>query len=368
MRNILLCLFVLALFGCDKEPISQQPVEKPEEKPIDFGVPHNEIWYTTSDRQTINPLWGPSLEHEIVSNTYQGNKAIMQFAGDITTIGNGLFSNIYNLTSMTLPSSVTSIGVSAFENSNKLSRIDLPSSITEIGKAAFASCALTDIEVPKDVTILSYRVFAQNPDLRRVTLPKGLKKISESAFSACFALKTIEIPNSVEQIERCAFTQCRSLEMFSGAFATEDGRALIMGDKLVAFAPYGITSYEIPHNVKIVGDTAFGACEELESITIPEGVTDIEQSAFMNCTKLESITIPSSVKTMGNNCCRTYGSNLVVYCKPTTPPTALLVSQNYWGAFAANEITIYVPMESVEAYKAAEHWSSFKDNIVGYDF
>lgn len=368
MRSIILCLFAFTLIACDKEPIPQQLEEKPEEKPIDLGVPHNEIWYTTSDRRTINPLWGPSLEHEIVSNTYQGNKAIMQFAGDITTIGNGLFSNIYNLTSMTLPSSVTSIGVSAFDNSNKLSRIDLPSSITEIGEAAFASCALTDMEVPQDVTVLNKRVFAQNSDLERVTLPNGLTKIFESAFTACHSLKTIEIPNSVEEIGRCAFADCRSLEKFSGAFASEDGRALIIGDRLVAFAPSGITSYEIPRNVKIIGDTAFGSCTELESITIPEGVTDIEQLAFSDCKKLESITIPSSVKTMGNSCCRTYGSNLVVYCKPTTPPTALLVSQKYWGAFAANKITIYVPTESVEAYKAADHWSSFKDNIVGYDF
>ena len=29
---------------------------------------------------------------------------------------------------------------------------------------------------------------------------------------------------------------------------------------------------------------------------------------------------------------------------------------------------IYVPMESVEAYKSASGWSSYKSYIVGYDF
>lgn len=35
---------------------------------------------------------------------------------------------------------------------------------------------------------------------------------------------------------------------------------------------------------------------------------------------------------------------------------------NAWGH------RIYVPTESVEAYKAAEYWSDYAANIVGYDF
>ena len=34
---------------------------------------------------------------------------------------------------------------------------------------------------------------------------------------------------------------------------------------------------------------------------------------------------------------------------------------------ASNRI-IYVPMESVEAYKTAEYWRGYADAIVGYDF
>ena len=29
---------------------------------------------------------------------------------------------------------------------------------------------------------------------------------------------------------------------------------------------------------------------------------------------------------------------------------------------------IYVPTESVDEYKSAEHWSEYADDIVGYDF
>ena len=34
----------------------------------------------------------------------------------------------------------------------------------------------------------------------------------------------------------------------------------------------------------------------------------------------------------------------------------------------ASNRKIYVPMESVEAYKSAEYWKNYADAIVGYDF
>ena len=58
-----------------------------------------------------------------------------------------------------------------------------------------------------------------------------------------------------------------------------------------------------------------------------------------------------------------------VYCKPTTPPVAL-ISYGDWEAFDYNASgrNIYVPMESVEAYKSASYWRDYADDIVGYDF
>lgn len=53
-----------------------------------------------------------------------------------------------------------------------------------------------------------------------------------------------------------------------------------------------------------------------------------------------------------------------VYCKSTTPPAGgyEMFYDNPW------ERKIYVPTESVEAYKAAEYWKNYADYIVGYDF
>lgn len=57
-----------------------------------------------------------------------------------------------------------------------------------------------------------------------------------------------------------------------------------------------------------------------------------------------------------------------VYCKATTPPTADIYDS--WHAFDENasDRKIYVPMESVEAYKSAQGWSDYADAIFCYEF
>ena len=53
-----------------------------------------------------------------------------------------------------------------------------------------------------------------------------------------------------------------------------------------------------------------------------------------------------------------------VYCKATTPPTYGI------NAFQqeVSDITIYVPMDSIEDYKTAIGWKSYAESFVGYDF
>ena len=75
----------------------------------------------------------------------------------------------------------------------------------------------------------------------------------------------------------------------------------------------------------------------------PQGVKTIGQYAFEECPKLAR-----------------------VYCKPTTPPTLTSPTTVFKGNASGRKI--YVPAESVEAYKATEGWSKYADAIVGYNF
>jgi len=57
----------------------------------------------------------------------------------------------------------------------------------------------------------------------------------------------------------------------------------------------------IDDNVTTIGDYAFNACINLESIDISNNVTTIGDYAFLNCFNLTSITIPNGVTNVGNN-------------------------------------------------------------------
>ena len=67
MKKGLFCLLLLSLIACDKEPFQTDQIDQKEDI-IDFGVPHNEIWYTTSDYKIITPTFAPSQKPQLISN------------------------------------------------------------------------------------------------------------------------------------------------------------------------------------------------------------------------------------------------------------------------------------------------------------
>ena len=56
-----------------------------------------------------------------------------------------------------------------------------------------------------------------------------------------------------------------------------------------AFQESGITSIQLPDNLKEIGEFAFLGCKGLEDVTIPKNVEEIETGAFC-CTGLKSVT------------------------------------------------------------------------------
>lgn len=89
------------------------------------------------------------------------------------------------------------------------------------------------------------------------------------------------------------------------------------------------------NDVTVIGENAFSGRTELSSVVIGSSVTSIGSSAFYGCSGLTSITVHS-----------------------VTPPTL--------GSYVfdnTNDCPIYVPSESVDAYKAASGWSKYASRI-----
>ena len=177
--------------------------------------------------------------------------------------------------------------------------------------------------------------------LTTITIPDSVTTIGSYAFYYCSSLTSVTIPNSVTSIGDFAFACCRSLKAFYGKFASADNRCLVIDGVLNSFAPAGLTEYTIPNSVTSIGGGAFYYYSSLTSVTIPDSVTSIGGYAFSSCDSLTS-----------------------VYCKPTTPPTG---DSNMFGG-NASDCKIYVPRNSVSAYKAKQYWSDYASYIEGYDF
>ena len=98
----------------------------------------------------------------------------------------------------------------------------------------------------------------------------------------------------------------------------------------------GLTKIYLPKTLTLIGYAEFQGCSSLTSIIIPIGITDIYNYAFENCSSLTSIIIEA-----------------------TTPPSLTNVNAFRY----TNNCPIYVPAESVDAYKTASGWSSYASRI-----
>ena len=310
----------------------------------------------------------------------------------VTTIGDAAFLVCSSLTSVTIPDSVTTIEAYTFYECSCLTSVTIPDSVTTIGDYAFSGCSsLTSVTIGDSVTTIGEGAFCECSSLTSVTIPDSVTTIGDAAFLVCSSLTSVTIPDNVTIIGGYAFARCSNLREFNSKFATEDGRCLIVNGALNSFAPAGLTEYTIPVSVTSIGAWAFCDCSNLISITIPDSVTAIGWHAFDCCGSLISITIPDSVTTIDVNAfyaCRRLTSLIIpdsvttigfgafaycnltsVYCKAVIPPTVNIFDGD-WSAFYNNapDRKIYVPIESVDAYKSALGWSDYADAIVGYDF
>ncbi len=278
-----------------------------------------------------NPLY-------YAKNLYLNNELVTDLVipSDIAEIKSYAFSGCSNLTSVTIPDSVTTIGDYAFEDCSSLTSVTIPDSVTMIGGGAFDDCSsLTSVTIPDSVTTIGGGAFRDCSSLTSVTIPDSVTTIGGSAFDGCESLTSVTIPDSVTEIGWYAFENCTSL-----------------------------TSVTIPDSVTEIGYYAFEGCSSLTSVTIGDSVTTIGEGAFADCSSLTSVTIPDSVTKIGYGAFLGCSSLTSVYCKAITPPAG----RSSMFSYNASGRKIYVPMESVEAYKSASYWSSYADAIVSYDF
>ena len=319
--------------------------------------PDNIIYYTSTDGNIVKPFNGSAFGANIISNEYYDGLGKIVFNSSVMKIGNNAFYECKTLRSMTIPESVTSIGDNAYYYCVALGNVMLSEATLTIGKRAFYGCGNLNIKLTNKIT-----------------------SIGDEAFSYAFrnTITIIEIPASVKQIGESAFS-------FSGIskIILNDGLVSIGDD---AFWASNLSEIAIPNTVTSIGYRAFGDCRlhgdinvpgsvskiesrlfassPVVSVTINEGTTELGSWVFEGCGKLTTVNLPSTIQNMGYY---TFEDCLVlanIYLRAQIPPFISPYTDIFKGS--NSEVNIWVPRASVEAYK--EKWSTYKDNIKGYDF
>ena len=185
--------------------------------------------------------------------------------------------------------------------------------------------------------IVKYKLFGTSvPDslfksltsLTSITIPDSVTSIENDAFNTCTGLTSITIPDSVTSISKGAFNNCNALPV--------ENYLRYADCVLVAVVDKTQTSYSIKNDTKFIGNNSITNCKNITSITIPYRVIEIGIRPFYGCDNLANIIM-----------------------LPTIPPT--ITDEFLYGL--TTEPTIYVPAESVEAYKAATNWSTYASRI-----
>ena len=327
----------------------------------------------------------PSTLTYIGSGTFARNKfKEIVLPGTIKEIGSGCFINSSELESITfssgmeeipdnvcerspklmkvtIPEGIKKIGMTPFGGAKLLSHITFPESVTEVGTAVlggtgivdftfpknltyigsqmFESCDnLTEIIIPETITDIKNSAFAHCTNLRKVTFPSSLKSMDDHVFSYCSSLVDVNIPAGIGVLPESTFQDCSSLrKIVIPEGITKLGNRLFVGCS-------NLTDIELPKSLEYISANIIGQCDALRKLTIYHNVSVIEQHAFDGCKGIEEIHLHRAVV-------------------PKTPiPQGWLVDRPVIGD--GNNCTLYVPVGSVDTYKASSYWNVFKE-IVG---
>ena len=231
---------------------------------------------------------------------------------------------------------------------NLISVSSIGDKITELGKYESWSGA-------------GYGVFAGCTGLVSFRLPMNVRLIGSYAFCGCTALVNMEWRDTIEIVEEYAFQGCTSW---------------VISHVITSLVSIGNVAFSETQNADIVidcpnlsGDIGYNAfyksgvteVRNLGAVTSIKGYTNVTwANGFSNSSKLRYFRLPATCVSLPSESFRDCPLLTVFICDSETP--ASVGSALFAGS---DNVVIYVPDTSVEAYKTAQNWNAYADRIRG---
>lgn len=337
----------------------------------------------------------------------------------VTEIKDYAFNNC-GMKSVTLPNGIKTINSYAFSECDKLSSVTIPNSVTLISPYAFNGCrSLESVTIPDSVTTMDFGVFQHCSCLKSVTIPDSVTSIGTYAFNGCNSLEYVKfngltppnignyenvssfmedilVPQSAvsnyvaafpswenrifadththdysvtelrksDQTGSTPFTQLSDTTLNTSNVSLENLKRVYIGNNVTTveaetFRNTDSASIFIPevNSLETIGANAFKNTNVVGDLHLPN-VTSIGDSAFDNNIYMLSVTIGDRITSIGSLAFNGCSKLTSVTCLATTPPTLGMDPFE-----TRKEFPIYVPAESVDAYKAASGWNAYTSRI-----
>ena len=219
------------------------------------------------------------------------------------------------------------------------------------------------------VTMIEANAFNNNTNLTSINELQYFTNISiinDHAFRGTTNLTTGILPPSVTDIYVGAFQNSRiqalNPRMPYNPTDFTKGASNVTASNISrsAFAGSNMTSVTFGSNTTTVGASAFEGCLNLRNVYGEDsGWISVQNNTFKNCSMLKNIYLPSTVTMLLNNVVDGCTALESIYCYATTPPS--VTASTFTNM--ASDVTLYVPYESLSAYKNS-NWANYFSNIL----
>ena len=237
----------------------------------------------------------------------------------------------------------------AFSQMENLRKIEIPNSVTQIYSNAFSYCpCLTEVKLPENIETLQAGLFAGCMAIEEINIPSNVTELKSEVFSGCGKLSSVTIPPTVEKIGAGCFSGT-SLSIFELAPSTTPIKANItflqnMNQTNIDCIRAGrdvtlYTSFDFNEN-SIITDIPAQLNPERPVSRIELGA-DVTDFTWFPIYRGEEYT-------------PTVADNAVLVSEATVPPVLGSCSQAQFEG-----MTVFVPENSLEAYRNAEVWKNF---------